>query len=268
MRILVLTYEYPPIGGGGGMAALEISRDLARRGHEVHVLTAHIEGLSHKEELDGVQVIRLRSFRRSPYKANLSAMFGYVLAGAIAGYWHLRRWRPDVIHVHFAVPTGPVAWLLSRLSGIPYVLTAHLGDVPGGVPEKTGRWFRWIYPLTPPIWKAAARVAAVSEHTRSLALKHYPVEIEVIPNATDLQLLDPGKIRVQNPPRIVFAGRFMPQKNPIQLIQILAGLKDLNWTCVMMGDGPLRDQAEDEINELEVSDRFRLPGWVTPDQVI
>ena len=64
-----------------------------------------------------------------------------------------REWKPDLIHVHFAVPAGALAWILRRLTGIPYVLTAHLGDVPGGVPEKTGRWFRWIYPFTPPIWK-------------------------------------------------------------------------------------------------------------------
>lgn len=268
MRILVITYEYPPIGGGGGMAAQEISRELARRGHEVQVLTAHFQGLPSREETEGVLVIRLRSLRRSAYKANLSAMFGYVLAGSFAGLAHIRRWRPDIIHVHFAVPSGPVGWLLNRLGSIPYVLTAHLGDVPGGVPEKTGRWFRWIYPFTPPIWKAAFQVVAVSEYTRSLALKHYPVEIQVIPNAANLQMLDPTPIMVQSPPRVVFAGRFMQQKNPVQFVQILAELQDLEWDCVMMGDGPLRSQVEQEIERAGLGSRFSLPGWVTPDLVI
>ena len=42
---------------------------------------------------------------------------------------HIREWQPDVIHAHFAVPTGALAWAVHRLTGVPYVLTAHLGDV-------------------------------------------------------------------------------------------------------------------------------------------
>jgi len=63
------------------------------------------------------------------------------------------------------------------------VLTVHLGDVPKGVPDKTDRWFRWVYPFTPPIWQGAARVTAVSEYTRRLALTYYPVSPQVIPMA-------------------------------------------------------------------------------------
>ena len=268
MRILVVTYEFPPIGGGGGMAAWEISRALARSGHEVHVLTAHYQGLALQEELEGVQVRRISSGRRSAFKAGLTAMFCYVIAGAFVGLAHLRRWKPDLIHVHFAVPSGLVGWLLSRVCGAPYVLTAHLGDVPGGVPEKTGRWFRWIAPFTPPIWKGAAQVVAVSDYTRQLALKRYPVDIQVIPNAVDLVQLDPGPIKVQQPPHIVFAGRFMPQKNPVLLVRMLANLRDLPWQCAMMGDGPLRAAVEVEIRQRDLDDRITLTGWVKPAEVI
>ena len=87
-------------------------------------------------------------------------MAGFVGASLLKGYPLLGKWRPDVMHVHFAVPAGAAGWLLNRLSGVPYVLTAHLGDVPGGVPEKTGKWFRLIFPLTPPIWRDAAAVTA------------------------------------------------------------------------------------------------------------
>jgi glycosyltransferase involved in cell wall biosynthesis len=268
MRILVLTYEYPPIGGGGGMAALEISRGLAQRGHEIHVLTASFHDLPPQEEKDGVQIFRLPTARRSAFKAGLLAMAGYVIGGSFGGLRHLHRWRPDLIHVHFAVPSGPVGWLLSRLNKIPYVLTAHLGDVPGGVPEKTARWFRWIYPFTPPIWKGASQVIAVSEFTRQLALKHYSVDIQVIPNAVDLNSLDPGLIQVNRPPTIVFAGRFMPQKNPLLLVHTLAELANLDWRCVMLGDGPLYPAVQEEVIRYGLQDRIRLPGWVNPEQVI
>ncbi len=159
---------------------------------------------------------------------------------------------------------GLCRWLLA----CPYVLTAHLGDVPGGVPEKTGKWFRWIKPFTPPIWRRAAKVVAVSEFTRSLALKHYPVDIAVVPNGVDLQALDPGEIVVHDPPQVAFAGRFMPQKNPLQIVESLAAVADLPWQCVMMGDGPLRPAVEEAIARHGMQDRFTLPGWVTPQEVI
>jgi glycosyltransferase involved in cell wall biosynthesis len=268
MRILVVTYEFPPVGGGGGRAAFDICQALAKRGHEVHVLTAHMKGLGHQESVDGYQVIRISSLRRSSYKADLPAMGGFIVAGLWAGLRHIRSWRPDIIHVHFAVPTGPVAWLLSRITGVPYVLTAHLGDIPGGVPNKTSGWFRWIYPFTPRLWQDAAQVVAVSEYSRQLALEHYPIDIKVIPNGVNLQALNPGDIQISDPPQIVFAGRFMQQKNPVTLVRILAGLQNLDWKCAMLGDGSLREDVEQEIERNGLRDRFVIPGWVTPEEVI
>jgi glycosyltransferase involved in cell wall biosynthesis len=165
------------------------------------------------------------------------------------------------------VPSGPIAWALSKLYGLPYVLTAHLGDVPGGVPEKTGRWFRWVAPFTPPIWKGARRIAAVSEFTRQLALQRYPVDVRMIPNGVDLTDLDPGPICAGSPPTILFAGRFMPQKNPIQVVRCLNEVRHLPWRCRMLGDGPLLEDVRAEIAALGLQDRFDLPGWVSPDDV-
>ena len=268
MKILVLIHEYPPVGGGGGRVAQDISRGLAQKGHQVRVLTALCGKLPARAEEDGVEILRLKSARREIFRADLKAMAGFVLAALREGLKQAQEWQPDIVHAHFAVPAGLPALLLKRLTGTPYALTAHLGDVPGGVPEKTGNWFRWIYPFTPPIWRGAAAIAAVSAYTRDLALRHYPVPIEVILNGVDLDALDPGKIKAGQPPRVVFAGRFQPQKNPLALVRCLAAVRDLPWTCSLLGDGPLRPQVEAEIERLGVGDRFRLDGWVTPEEVI
>jgi glycosyltransferase involved in cell wall biosynthesis len=268
MRVLVLIHEYPPIGGGGGAAARDICRGLARRGHEVKVLTAHYKDQSFREMDEGVDVIRLRSLRRQPFRAGLPEMTAFVLAGLWAGHRLIRVWQPDVIHAHFAVPAGAAAEMLSRITHIPYILTAHLGDVPGGVPEKTGEWFRLVMPFTHRIWRDAARVVAVSGFTRDLALKHYHVPIEVIPNGVDLSALAPSEIKLNDPPLIVFAGRFVGQKNPLQVPRVLATLKDLPWECSMLGDGALLEETRAEIARLGLSERFHLPGWVTPQDVL
>ncbi len=268
MKILVLIHEFPPVGGGGGRAAQDICLGMVKRGHEITVLTAHLKGLPKEEMIDGIRVLRLPSLRREVFRADLKAMAGYVLSGLWAGFRFIKRWQPDMIHVHFAVPAGALAWALSKLTGIPYVMTVHLGDVPGGVPEKTGGWFKWAMPFTYPVWRDAKYVIAVSEFTRQLALKHYEREIDVIPNGVDLGRLQPAGIQIQKPLRIVFAGRFMEQKNPLQIVQTLSELKDLPWHCVMIGDGPLMSDIQRTIVEDDLQERFSLTGWVTPEQVL
>lgn len=268
MRVLVVIYEYPPIGGGGGAVARDICRGLAKRGHDVKILTAHYKGLPRREQDEGVDVIRLPSFRRQPYRAGLPEMAAFVLASLWAGLGLTRVFRADAIHTHFAVPSGASAWALSRLTRIPYLLTAHLGDVPGGVPDKTEKWFRWARPFTHPIWRDAARVVAVSNYTRELALKHYPVSIQVIPNGVDARSLAPRALKVNDPPRLVFAGRFVGQKNPLMVPRVLSTLKDLRWECVMLGNGALLDETRAEVERLGLTERFKFPGWVDTGDVL
>ncbi len=268
MRILVLIHEFPPVGGGGGRVAEDICSKLARRGHEVKVLTTHIKGLPYEEERNGFEIVRVGSLRRQPYRASFLSMAIYVLAGLWAARRLIGRFQPDVIHAHFAVPAGALAWLLSRTTGIPYVLTIHLGDVPGGVPEKTDEWFRWVYPFTPRIWRNASEIVAVSEFTRQLALKRYKEKIHVVPNGVDLGALRPDRISLNDPPRIIFAGRFMEQKNPLQFVQTLNELKKLPWQSVMIGDGPLMQDVWCAIENHGLEDRFQLTGWLDPQDVL
>ena len=268
MRILVPIHEYPPVGGGGGRVAQDLAERLVARGHQVTILTSAFGDLPLRETRAGVDIVRLPVGRKEAYRASLPSMALFVLRAIVDGLRLIRRERPDVIHAHFAVPAGAAAWVLSLLTGLPYVLTIHLGDVPGGAPEKTGRWFRWVFPFTPPIWKRAAQVVAVSQFTRSLALRHYRVPIEVVPNGADVTALFPEKLVLHSPPQIVFAGRFVPQKNPLAIVEALARVRDLPWHCTMLGDGALRPAVEAAIKARGLEERFTFGGWVTPQEVL
>ena len=268
MRVLVLVHEYPPVGGGGGRVAQDLAERLAARGHKVTILTSAFGDLPLQETSAGVRIVRLPVGRKEAYRASLPSMGVFVLRAIVDGLRLIRRERPDVIHAHFAVPAGAGAWALSLLTSLPYVLTIHLGDVPGGAPEKTSRWFRWVFPLTPPIWKRAARVAAVSNFTRSLALRHYDVPIEVVPNGVDVAALAPAEFALHSPPQIVFAGRFVPQKNPLAIVKTLARLRDLPWHCTLLGDGALRPAVEAAVKAEGLESRFTFAGWVTPAEVL
>jgi hypothetical protein len=43
MRVLVINYEYPPIGGGGGFVTRDILEQMVEYGHSVSVITSHYQ---------------------------------------------------------------------------------------------------------------------------------------------------------------------------------------------------------------------------------
>jgi glycosyltransferase involved in cell wall biosynthesis len=170
-----------------------------------------------------------------------------------------------VIHAHFAVPTGAVAWAAHKATGIPYVLTAHLGDVPGGVPEQTGNLFRWLKPFTNPVWRDAAATTAVSSFVAGLAEKAYGLRPRVILNGMQLP---PARVVVPtDPPRLLFVGRMSVQKDPVTAVRALALLNDLPWSCRMFGEGPLAAEVRAEIVRAGLEDRITLFGWASSEEV-
>jgi glycosyltransferase involved in cell wall biosynthesis len=259
LRILCLNYEYPPVGGGGGRIAHRINAELVRRGHQVRVQTAGMRHLPSSETIDGVEISRTESFRKKEDTCTVPEMALFLLTSLGPTLDHIRRWKPAVVHVHFAVPTGALAWAAHRLTGVPYVLTAHLGDVPGGVPEQTAGLFRLVKPFTRPIWRRAAAVTAVSTFVAELAESAYGRKTEVVLNG--IPLSPRPKIHAHHPPKIVMVGRLSVQKNPILAIRSLALLHDLEWEFQVIGDGPLRKQMEQEAAAAGLSERIRFSGW-------
>ena len=63
MNLLMMSYEFPPLGGGGSRVVHGLSRELVRQGHQVDVVTMHYRGLSRAEDVDGVQVRRVPCLR-------------------------------------------------------------------------------------------------------------------------------------------------------------------------------------------------------------
>jgi len=266
VKILVLCYEYPPVGGGGGRVAASIAEGLASLGHEVRVVTAGIRHLPRESSINGVHILRPESFRKREDTCSVPEMAFY-LATAFFPAWKLcREWKPDIIHAHFVVPTGALALALHWLTGIPYVLTAHLGDVPGGVPEQTDNLFRVLGPLIRPVWKNAAAVTAVSGFVASLARKNCGVSPTVILNGVPLPrhvaTIQPGC-----PPRIVMLGRLSLQKNPLLAIRALGLLPDLPWQLDIIGEGPLSENVRTMVEQHNLTERVTFSGWLDADAV-
>ena len=267
MKILVLCYEYPPLGGGGGRGAQSIAAEMAKRGHAVRVQTAALGWRSIRERIDGVEIFRTASGRRAPDTCRVHEMAAYCATSFFPTLRHIRTWKPDVIHAHFAMPTGLLAWAVHRLTGVPYVLTAHLGDVPGGVPEQTAALFKIIGPIARQVWSRAAAVTAVSSYVRHLAKRAYQRPITRILNGIDLSDRPPPPAPPRPVKHLVFLGRFSAQKNPLFLFEVLQRVTAPNWRLTMIGDGPIMAHIRARCAAPVFQGRVTLRGWLDPAEV-
>ncbi len=267
IKILVISHEYPPIGGGGGKVIQDLCKGIASDGYNFYVLTAHWDDLPKYEESGNLIIERIRSHRTQAYRADLLAMACFVWRSFWRALQIIRKWHPDIIHAHFAVPGGASAAAVSLLSHTPYMITVHGGDVPGGAPEKTKKWFRFILPFTRFIWKKAKKIIAVSQQTRQLAHAQYPVKIDVIPNGIDTAHYLHTSLEIHDPPCIMYIGRFSPEKNALIVPMILSHLNDLRWKCMMIGDGPQMARVQSLITKKHLEDRVKLSGWIKPHEV-
>lgn len=269
MKILVLIHEYPHVGGGGGKIAKDICEGLAQRGHEIVVVTPHYADLPKVEKKGCLTIYRIFCLRRFAYKATLLDMGMFVISSIIKSCHIFKTWKPNLIHAHFGVPAGAAGCFLSHWSGIPFIITAHLGDVPGGVPEKTKHIFQFIKPVTDQIWENANTVTAISQHTHTLIKQAYPqIQPIVVTNGIDLSNNPAPDIQVHSIPQIVFAGRLVLQKNPLQIVKSLQEIRDLNWKAIIIGDGPLYQQVKQAIERANLQDKIEISGWIEPDAVM
>ena len=274
MQILFTNYEYPPIGGGGGVVMAAMAVELARRGHGVTVLTSRAFDLPADAVEDGVRVVRVPVFfRRQLAVANLPSMAAYLPMACLRGL-QLGRERPfDVINTHFVVPTGPVGHWLSRRLNIPNVVSVHGGDLFD--PSKPTSPHRHSF-LRAPIASMLAGADAVVAQSRDTAqniARIYGVErpVELVPLGI---ARPPTKVQghrctfgiPEHAFVMVTVGRLVPRKSTAQLVSVLAAAKRQNLYLLVVGDGPESTQIQQTARELGVSDRVKRLGHVTEQQ--
>ena len=112
MKIAHVSATFPPYRGGTGNVCFHNARELARRGHEVHVFTALSAKAPAYEVSDGIRVHRLRPLVQVGNAPVLPQLL-----------WALRGF--DVIHLHYPFFGGEITTLAAKLSRTPLVVTYH-----------------------------------------------------------------------------------------------------------------------------------------------
>ena len=271
MKILFVNYEYPPLGGGGGVVMAALARELARR-HEVTVLTSRALGLAGESLEGGVRIIRAPVFfRRQLAVANFPSMLAFLASGVVKGLALRRAGHFDVINTHFVVPSGPVGQLLARINGAPNVLSVHGGDLFDPSKQSSPHRHAWLRVPIRYMLNAADEVVGQSRDTVRHVSEIYRVKrpIELIPLGIERPPPVAGDTRAElglahDAFVMVTVGRLVARKSTVQQVHALAasGRKDAH--LLVVGDGPDTAALQSAAAAAGVGARVHLLGHV-PD---
>jgi len=266
MRLLLVNYEYPPVGAGAATATQAIAHNLVALGHQVAVLTGSFRGLPGRSHENGVTVLRVRCLRRRADRCSVFEMLSFTVSALLSLPSVRSAAQPDALIVFFSFPTGPVGALARSRYGIPYLLSLRGGDVPGLTPEVN--WIhRVLAPIRRHILKHATAVVANAEGLRELSEATDPTRVHVIPNGVDTEFFQPSPTRSANgapgrPFRLLFVGRFQGQKNLPCLLQECSRLPPGSFELHLVGDGPLAAELRALSEQLGLGHAIIWHGWL------
>ncbi len=269
-RVQIINYEFPPLGGGGGVASYDLGVEWARHG-QCDVLTSSFRDVPREETVEGMNIYRARIFfRKSRDAASFLSLLSFLITGFFLGVRLIRKNRYDIINTQFAVPTGPLGQLLSWMFDIPNVLSLHGGDIYDPSKKMSPHKSPFFKRVVLQMLRRADKVIAQSSNTRDNALNYYQPGVKsalfrwlsppVVVKKTRKELgLDRSEFA------LVSIGRIVKRKALDVLITALASIKDEKIKLHILGDGPERPALEKLAADLGISHRVIFEGFVDND---
>lgn len=180
------------------------------------------------------------------------------------------RLRPDAIHAHFG-PAGVLIAPIAKIMHIPLVVTFQGYDI--------------TQLLRMPLWRARYRsLFQTGSHFFAVSRALYERVIEAGAAASLVSILHNGidlkKFEFSDPlnrfdgknVQLLYVGRFVPKEDPLRLIRAFLLCKtklseDKRITLTMIGDGPLRSDAQDLLRQLNLEGEVHILGEIPHDQI-
>lgn len=236
MRILHISkYYYPYVGGVENICKYIADNS---EGHEVAVVCFNDGHLNNVGEVDGIKVYRVGAFVTIARQA-ISLTYFMVLRKVI------KRFRPDIIHFHWANPF-PAAILLPLIpKDVKLIIHWHMDII------KQRKIYRFIKPIEERLLKRADMVVVTSPQYRdgSVPLQPFKEKVRVVPNGIGTSSLkkplkaeiDAVKGKYGGKKIVFFVGRHILYKGLTFLIEAEKYIKS-DCVFVIAGDGPLSKQ--------------------------
>ena len=279
-RVLILSWEYPPIVEGGlARHVRHVAEGLARNGTEVHVLTRGRRGLVAESEQHGVQVHRVDE---PPFpKDDLDAFVRWVGAMnmhmSIAGRELVERLDFDLVHGHDWLVARACARLAER-AGVPYLTTIHAteyGRHQGWVKKHPQRYIhlteRWMA-------RRADAVIVCSHYMRGHVADIYGIDearVTVIPNGIDpgdlrtVDDLDALRARFAAPDEklVLLIGRLVYEKGFQLALDALPGIIERvgGVRFLVAGSGTHEAELRKQAARLGLMEHGTFLGWIGDD---
>lgn len=183
----------------------------------------------------------------------------------------------DLVHVHHPFLSGRLAIWYCKPRGIPIVFTNHTRyDLYAQayfpvLPEGIGDAF--LKAFIPGFCDSMDMVVAPSNGLKKVLERAGVTDrIEVVPNGVDLspfrksiEPIDRSELCIgENQVILVFAGRIAPEKNLPFLLRAFNGAAQAyeDLCLLIIGDGPERENLEDRVSHMGITDRVHFTGMV------
>ncbi len=273
MKILFINYEFPPLGGGGGTTSKYLAKALVEQGQEVKVLTAGFKNLSQKEVVDGYEIIRVKCKRKIESQCSQREMFSFVFNAIRPMLEIIDNWKPDIVHIFFALPTGPLGYIAKKFRNVPYIIYLLGADVPGFLANEMDWEHKLLNGVSQQIWSKANGVVANSYGLAKLGNKTFSdIPIKVITNGINLNDFNKARNnKIDGKLNLLFIGRLVPQKGLLTLlksIDILVNKKaQKNIKLKVIGEGSERKIAEQYIINKKIKGNIEFLGWVKLEEL-
>jgi glycosyltransferase involved in cell wall biosynthesis len=282
MRILMLSWEYPPrIVGGIARHVEEISEALVAQGHEVHVVTADHPNTAEHETVNGVHLHRVKNFPFDP-----PDFLSWVLQlqhGMVAYALEAHRQAPfDLVHAHDWL-TAHAGIALKKGLGIPLVGTIHATEAGRNRGHLLSEFSQFVNQME---WRLAFeswRVIVCSRFMHGEARQAFSVpedKLDIVPNGVDYAKFNPtltATERLQfrrhfaadHQKLVFFVGRMTPEKGAQVLLEavprVLSEYQDARF--VIVGKGGFLADLKRRAHELGVAPYVNFTGFVSDEDL-
>lgn len=245
VKILHLYKDYFPVVGGMENHIKLLAEAQAARGHDVTVLVASLNNVSHIETVNGVRVIfaaRLGNFSSAPLSVDLVRQ--------------VARLAPDITHLHSPYPIGEVANYFfghARATVLTYQSDIVRQRISGAL-------------YTPLLHRVLARVNTIIATSpnyieTSRVLREWKNKCVVIPLASPL-VVSPSRLpRGDAAGQLLFVGRLRYYKGVNYLLEALPQIPNAQLTIV--GIGPKETEWKALARSLGVEKRIKWVGEVS-----
>lgn len=271
MKVLMFSWEYPPnMVGGLGQHVYDLSRFLARKGVEVHIITPRVKGTPDYEIDSGVFIHRAGSpagdggnFKSWTFTFNSEAIKEAVrINTAIGGF--------ELVHAHDWL-VAYAGRAVAKIFELPLVTTIHATEH-GRNLGLHNRIQNEINEIEKNMALEAERIICCSDYMRdeiSSLFGPFEHELAVIPNGVEpeqfVKLPKKPRFKFDADDKVVFfIGRLVPEKGIWHLVQafpqVLYKIPDAR--LVIGGKGPMKNDLDKAALELGINNRILYTGFI------